>query len=98
MDETWRFPSTQQVPEIKIAYGSKRVKSREETESSKYFTAKGRKPNPLYLREEAFGGIAQRGATVYLLNRPAFLILRDYLSQGSSSTDQLQAFREVGLL
>jgi hypothetical protein len=74
------------------------VKSRREVSESKYFSGKARRPNPLYLRKEAFGGIAQRGATVYLLNKPAFRVLSDYVNRRGVTTDQLRLFKEMGLI
>jgi hypothetical protein len=80
MSKQWIFPATQNKPEIKIAYGSKVVKTSEELKTSKYFDLKNRRENPIYFREEEFGGIAQRGAVVYLLNKPATMILKKYLA------------------
>jgi hypothetical protein len=97
MSEEWKFPTTQEIPEVKIAYGSKKVKTHEELKTSKYFS-RGRKINPLYLRDEEFGGIAQKGAMVYILNKPAFDALKKYLQGKSVEEDSLKVLRSVGLI
>lgn len=96
MKSEWLFPSTQEKPEIKIAYGSKRIKTLKEIKTSRYFRLEDRKENPIYFREEEFGGIAQRGATVYLLNKPAADILKRYLA--GCKGEEIKILRDIGMI
>jgi len=96
MRNEWLFPTTQDKPEIKIAYGSKVIKTLKEIKTSKYFDLKNKKENPIYFREEEFGGVVQRGAVVYLLNKPAVMIFKKYLAGYRS--DQLEILKNIGMI